>query len=212
MIINVGGVKFETYKTTLKSIPDTRLAWITESKSENPDYDATTGEYFFDRHPNMFLMILNYYRTGKLHSPGGVCGPAFEDELAFWGIDERQIEPCCWGTYSQHRDAQQTLDELQLDTKSAYHDDTAETNDLSTAEKFGIFEEPQKQSSWNVWKQKIWAVLDEPSSSRLAKVRENYELHLLNGFKTWKSLGTKSFNCLEMEILVGISEGGTGLE
>lgn len=172
VIINVGGVKFETYKTTLRNIPDTRLAWITESRSENPDYNAQTGEYFFDRHPNIFLMILNYYRTGKLHVPAGMCGPVFEDELAFWGIDEKQIEPCCWGIYSQHRDAQQTLDELQLDTKSIHNADetSIEANDVSTAEKFGILEEATKTSRWHIWKPRIWAVLDDPPSSRFAKV------------------------------------------
>lgn len=47
----------------------------------------------------MFTMVLNYYRTGRLHVPTDVCGPLFEEELAFWGIDEKQIEPCCWMTY-----------------------------------------------------------------------------------------------------------------
>lgn len=57
-------------------------------------------------------MILNYYRTGKLHAPTDVCGPLFESELAFWGLDERQIEPCCWNTYRTHREAERTLREL----------------------------------------------------------------------------------------------------
>lgn len=57
-------------------------------------------------------MILNYYRTGKLHAPTDICGPLFEDELNFWGIDENQIEPCCWMNYRTHRDAQDTLREF----------------------------------------------------------------------------------------------------
>ncbi|KAK6041165.1 hypothetical protein COOONC_21330 [Cooperia oncophora] len=35
-------------------------------------------------------MILNYYRTGKLHYPTNVCGPLFEEELEFWGLDANQ--------------------------------------------------------------------------------------------------------------------------
>uniref|UniRef100_A0A2C9KL65 BTB domain-containing protein n=1 Tax=Biomphalaria glabrata TaxID=6526 RepID=A0A2C9KL65_BIOGL len=109
MTLNVGGVRYETYRSTLKTIPDTRLAWVTDTSVNSPDYDPATGEYFFDRHPGIFNMILNYYRTGKLHAPTHVCGPLFEEELAFWGIDEKQIEPCCWPNYRAHRDAQETL-------------------------------------------------------------------------------------------------------
>ena len=112
IIINVGGIRYETYKTTLKNIPDTRLSWLSTTKANNPDFDAETGEFFFDRHPGVFNMILNYYRTGKLHAPTDVCGPLFEEELNFWGLDEKQIEPCCWPNYRAHRDAQETLAEM----------------------------------------------------------------------------------------------------
>ena len=43
----------------------------------------------------------NYnHRTGKLHYPTDVCGPLFEEELEFWGLDSNQVEPCCWMTYT----------------------------------------------------------------------------------------------------------------
>lgn len=45
----------------------------------------------------MFL----FTRTGKLHYPTDVCGPLFEEELEFWGLDSNQVEPCCWMTYTQ---------------------------------------------------------------------------------------------------------------
>ena len=175
VIINVGGARFETYKSTLRNIPDTRLAWITESKADNPDYDPISGEYFFDRHPHMFLMILNYYRTGKLHTPTDVCGPAFEEELLFWGIDEKQIESCCWGSYSQHRDAQHTLEELKIDSNNTEETDYDDTQFGSTAEKFGIMEsEDVSRSSWDRIKPKIWAVIDGHSGSLAAKVMLYY--------------------------------------
>ena len=126
IVINVGGVRHETYKSTLRNIPDTRLSWMTETTAQNADYDPLIGEYFFDRHPDVFTMILNYYRTGKLHAPMDVCGPMFEEELAFWGIDEKQIEPCCWMTYRTHRDAQETLKEMEgreYDTSDGEDDD-----------------------------------------------------------------------------------------
>ncbi|CAG4982168.1 unnamed protein product [Colias eurytheme] len=48
-------------------------------------------------------------RTGKLHYPTNVCGPLFEEELEFWGLDSNQVEPCCWSTYSIHRDTQSEI-------------------------------------------------------------------------------------------------------
>ena len=44
------------------------------------------------RHPVVFSQILNYYRTGKLHYPTDVCGPLFEEELEYWGLDTNQVE------------------------------------------------------------------------------------------------------------------------
>lgn len=47
------------------------------------------------------LPLIYHFRTGKLHYPTDVCGPLFEEELAFWGLDSNQVEPCCWMTYTQ---------------------------------------------------------------------------------------------------------------
>lgn len=78
VILNVGGIRHETYKHTLKKIPATRLSRLTTNLA---NYDPVLNEYFFDRHPGVFALILNYYRTGKLHYPLDVCGPLFEEEL-----------------------------------------------------------------------------------------------------------------------------------
>ena len=78
-------------QATLKKIPATRLSRITEALA---NYDPVLNEYFFDRHPGVFGQILNYYRTGKLHYPTDVCGPLFEEELEFWGLDSNQVRKC----------------------------------------------------------------------------------------------------------------------
>ena len=88
VVLNVGGIRHETYKATLKKIPATRLSRLTEALA---NYDPILNEYFFDRHPGVFAQILNYYRTGKLHYPTDVCGPLFEEELEFWGLDANQV-------------------------------------------------------------------------------------------------------------------------
>jgi len=101
VILNVGGIRHETYKATLKKIPATRLSRLTEALA---NYDPILNEYFFDRHPGVFAQILNYYRTGKLHYPTDVCGPLFEEELEFWGLDANQVRTWCCGDILQTGD------------------------------------------------------------------------------------------------------------
>ncbi|XP_055588826.1 potassium voltage-gated channel protein Shaw-like [Uranotaenia lowii] len=164
IILNVGGIRYETYKATLKKIPATRLSRLTEALA---NYDPILNEYFFDRHPGVFAQVLNYYRTGKLHYPTDVCGPLFEEELEFWGLDSNQVEPCCWSTYSVHRDTQSTLailDKLELDDE--------QPSEEAIARLFG-FEEALLNGELTCWqrtKPKIWALFDEPSSSTGAKI------------------------------------------
>ncbi|XP_023933396.1 potassium voltage-gated channel protein Shaw isoform X2 [Lingula anatina] len=164
VILNVGGIRHETYKATLKKIPATRLSRLTEALA---NYDPVLNEYFFDRHPGVFAQILNYYRTGKLHYPTDVCGPLFEEELEFWGLDSNQVEPCCWMTYTAHRDTQETLsilDRLDLDTDKPTAEDIMK--------KFGL-EDAYKAGDLNCWQRvapKIYALFDEPYSSMWAKV------------------------------------------
>ncbi|KAH8412056.1 hypothetical protein KR222_007939 [Zaprionus bogoriensis] len=165
VVLNVGGIRHETYKATLKKIPATRLSRLTEALA---NYDPILNEYFFDRHPGVFAQVLNYYRTGKLHYPTDVCGPLFEEELEFWGLDSNQVEPCCWMTYTQHRDTQETLavlDRLDLDTEKPSEEELAR--------KFGFEEDYYKGtiSWWQEMKPRIWSLFDEPYSSNAAKVQ-----------------------------------------
>jgi len=53
--INVGGIRHETYKATLKKIPATRLSRLTEALA---NYDPILNEYYFDRHPGVFGQVL----------------------------------------------------------------------------------------------------------------------------------------------------------
>ena len=165
VILNVGGIRHETYKATLKKIPATRLSRLTEALA---NYDPVLNEYFFDRHPGVFAQILNYYRTGKLHYPTDVCGPLFEEELEFWSLDSNQVEPCCWMTYTQHRDTQDTLavlDRLDLDTEKLTDEDIAK--------KFGWDDDSKYVNGMLPWyrrvQPKLWQLFDEPYSSNAAK-------------------------------------------
>ncbi|KAK3802953.1 hypothetical protein RRG08_051708 [Elysia crispata] len=202
VIINVGGIRHETYKATLKKIPATRLSRLTEALA---NYDPVLNEYFFDRHPGVFAQILNYYRSGKLHYPTDVCGPLFEEELEFWGLDSNQVEPCCWMTYTQHRDTQDVLailDRLDLDTDKPTEEDIMK--------KFGL-EEEYKSGELNCWQRiqpKIWALFDEPYSSTAAKV--STDRSVLSTHRNQEKTGKRDVCPLQLDQVESASHPRTG--
>ncbi|XP_016299818.1 potassium voltage-gated channel subfamily C member 1-like isoform X2 [Sinocyclocheilus anshuiensis] len=176
VILNVGGTRHETYRTTLKTLPGTRLALLaSESDLESVldqlqqvpgfiEYNARSNEYFFDRHPGVFAYVLNYYRTGKLHCPADVCGPLFEEELSFWGIDETDVEPCCWMTYRQHRDAEEALEVFEMNVDNDEDDEYGK--------RLGIEDVVSPDGTvcrWRKWQPVIWNLFEDPYSSRAAR-------------------------------------------
>jgi potassium voltage-gated channel Shaw-related subfamily C member 1 len=64
--LNVGGIRHETYKATLKKIPATRLSRLTEALA---NYDPVLNEYFFDRHPGVFAQVKTYSSTMTSGTP-----------------------------------------------------------------------------------------------------------------------------------------------
>uniref|UniRef100_A0A3Q3KVL0 Potassium voltage-gated channel subfamily C member 1-like n=1 Tax=Mastacembelus armatus TaxID=205130 RepID=A0A3Q3KVL0_9TELE len=171
IVINCGGIRHETYRSTLKTLPGTRLSWLTEPDAySNFDYDPKSDEFFFDRHPATFAFILNYYRTGKLHCPNDVCGPLFEEELAFWGIDETDVEACCWMNYRQHRDAEEALDSFETPEPDAPEDDPALTGGADgDLKRLCMQEDGRRATWWEVWQPRMWALFEDPYSSKYAR-------------------------------------------
>ena len=162
--INVGGFRHEIHLNTLLNIPNTRLSWVVEHHSA---FDSEGREFFFDRHPGAFAHILNYFRTGKLHCPTDMCGPMFEEELAFWGIDEKQMEPCCWAKYTQHREAEENLKAF---VGPGFESEARDDDDLKRSTS-SLLTGLDKESCWQKLRPKVWSYLDKPHSSKLAKVR-----------------------------------------
>ncbi|XP_060135387.1 potassium voltage-gated channel subfamily C member 2 isoform X3 [Zootoca vivipara] len=234
VILNVGGTRHETYRSTLKTLPGTRLALLAcESPGGGEEHQApplpapppplpapnpgpnpgggsgggaggpldgaggsawsprsngggggaTCCEFFFDRHPGVFAYVLNYYRTGKLHCPADVCGPLFEEELAFWGIDETDVEPCCWMTYRQHRDAEEALDIFEAPDLITGEPPAEPDDDELAAKRLGIDDVSAaaaaaaalgapldgKGGRWKRLQPRMWALFEDPYSSRAAR-------------------------------------------
>ncbi|MCJ8744590.1 hypothetical protein PDJAM_G00120390 [Pangasius djambal] len=111
IVLNVSGRRFQTWRTTLDRYPDTLLG----STEKEFFYNEETKEYFFDRDPDAFRSVLNFYRTGKLHYPRHECISAYDEELAFFGIIPEIIGDCCYEEYKDRKreNAERLMDDQE---------------------------------------------------------------------------------------------------
>ncbi|CAF1122612.1 unnamed protein product, partial [Rotaria sordida] len=145
IIINVSGRRFECWRSTLEKYPDSLLG----SNEKEFFYDEDTREYFFDRDPDVFRIILNFYRTGKLHYPKHECIAAYDEELAFFGILPDIIGDCC---YEDYRDRKRENNERLIDDRLHEDDDKAQPKPQSLRETIGrAFENPQVSTMASVF-------------------------------------------------------------
>ncbi|XP_056130983.1 potassium voltage-gated channel subfamily D member 3-like [Lampris incognitus] len=116
IILNVSGRRFQTWRNTLDRYPDTLLG----SSEKEFFYNEETKEYFFDRDPDVFRSVLNFYRTGKLHYPRYECISSYDEELAFFGIIPEIIGDCCYEEYKDRKreNAERLMDD-QEDNKDS---------------------------------------------------------------------------------------------
>ena len=96
--LNVGGVRFQTLRSTLAREPHTTLGELARNTPVFAD-DHQKQDYYFDRSSTMFDYVLNYYRTGELHFPHNFCPSVVKQELEFWNIDGKEMQDCCWKRY-----------------------------------------------------------------------------------------------------------------
>ncbi|XP_065657372.1 potassium voltage-gated channel subfamily C member 1 [Hydra vulgaris] len=166
VFINVGGTRHECFIKTLQNFPDTRLFWIAEMAIKMANFGEDVDEFFFDRHPGCFQNILNYCRTGKLHCPKDVCGPIFAEELAFWGVDELMMQPCCWPSYSEFNDASKNL--------KAFHDFPMNhyRKKKKQVHKFGSEQTKKcsKKTQFYKLKKALWNLTEIPQKNWLTKI------------------------------------------
>ena len=157
MTLNVGGARFVTTRNTLERVTGTRLSNLHRT---DPNYNPTTGEWFFDRNPALFNYILDFYRTDELHFPHNYCGPSIKKELIYWTIDETDISSCCWNRYREFEEENRIFDQIEQ---------AFESRNINLARSSYNSDMPNP-TTWQIWRQRLYLFLEEPMSSRAAKV------------------------------------------
>ncbi|KAL3856253.1 hypothetical protein ACJMK2_011027 [Sinanodonta woodiana] len=154
LFLNVGGQVFETYRSTLKRLNTFRL---NNEEELMKHFREDRGDFFFDRDPLAFSVILNYLRHGELHLSTFMCGPVIQREFQYWGIDELDIERCCWQPYSTWKTQTRSLEKLEYDRNQS----TTQTD---------LTQDRNSKHCWRRCRAAVWTFLQQPTSSRAAKV------------------------------------------
>ncbi|XP_031550118.1 potassium voltage-gated channel subfamily A member 6-like [Actinia tenebrosa] len=88
--INISGMIFETFESTLARFPDTLLGCPDKRRKY---YDTQHEEYFFNRNRNAFDAILFFYQSeGVLVRPETVSLQNFYNELEFFQVGKEVVE------------------------------------------------------------------------------------------------------------------------
>lgn len=162
----IGGRVFVTRRATLYRLPDSRLYMIANRPGDNLSNveNSDSPVFFFDRDPEIFRFVLDYYRTGELHLPSNICGPFVRKELIFWGIDESLIGPCCMPAYMRYDEEKRTKATLFRDC----------FEDIDSIKNLVKCSRGLKQ-----WRYTVWLFLDHPTSSLMAKIWSSILLSLM---------------------------------
>ncbi|OWF46555.1 potassium voltage-gated channel protein Shaw-like [Mizuhopecten yessoensis] len=152
VMLNVGGRMFETTYATLHTQPETRLGKLSMDSNE---YCEETKQFFFDRNPDFFNSLLDFYRTGELHLPSCYCGASLRHELSFWELQEEDLSECCLQVYYKYDNDKETMKTLEA---------SVSVRDLDYTDK------ECAASTFVCVKRAIWLFLDQPKSSFLAKM------------------------------------------
>ena len=147
--LNVSGRRFQIRDYFLTIYPNTLLG----GKARSLFYDKAKNEFFFDRDPDSFRYIWNFYHSGQLHCPRDDCVQSFLDEVDFFGLDISMLCECCW--IETFEAAYERLTKRR---------EEREANEREAAKAVHVLD-PNASL-----REKIWITLKDPSFSHFAKV------------------------------------------
>lgn len=151
--IDINGKRFELSKQIIDRIVHS------DCEASGVFIDNTkTEKISLERNAQLFVSILSFYQGRSLHIPPGCCPAEFEVELIFWGIDRKHVSKCCMRRLNAFSDEQQVLNTLE---RNHNHNENARNilKELTTG-----------KCSLKCLQARGWLILDEPTSSLIAKV------------------------------------------
>ncbi|KAJ3035687.1 hypothetical protein HDV00_003576 [Rhizophlyctis rosea] len=89
---NVGGRTLQTTRKTLHNYPDSFLARMFDPSNSQMLQPEADDSIFIDRDPNLFIPILQFYRTGQLDIPKVISRSALIAELDFYALTESVVD------------------------------------------------------------------------------------------------------------------------
>uniref|UniRef100_UPI0037E8502B potassium voltage-gated channel subfamily V member 1 n=1 Tax=Semicossyphus pulcher TaxID=241346 RepID=UPI0037E8502B len=186
LIINVGGSRYVLSQELLASYPETRLGKLACCSRESAlelcdDADLLENEFFFDRNAQTFQYVMNYYRTGHLHVMEELCEISFLQEIEYWGLDERRINPCCRERYYRRKEQKESL---EVRREFEVEDD----------------DEDFVGAACPALRRCLWDLLEKPDSSRAARTFGS-----LSVFFVVVSVINMVLISLDLEEIVGVS-------
>ena len=102
-------------------------------------FDDKRNEYFFDRDPELFTYVIQFYRKGTLHFPEDECACSFKGELDFFGIVNNHLGDCCYEIFQEKHD-----DFLDYQKRHAKAEDTDFVPRTVRQKMWKLFEDPEQ--------------------------------------------------------------------
>ncbi|XP_049720406.1 potassium voltage-gated channel subfamily G member 4 [Elephas maximus indicus] len=159
ILVNVGGRRYLLPWSTLDEFPLSRLSKLKLCRNYEEitqlcdDYDEDRQEFFFDRSPSAFGVIVSFLAAGKLVLLREMCALSFREELTYWGIEEAHLEACCLRKLLRRMEE---LAELRHDERLPRHPEVS-----------GPAEDA---SRWGLLMDRLRQVVDNPHSGLPGKV------------------------------------------
>lgn len=101
--INVGGKLFVTSSTTLTNAgSDSMLSAMIGDNWKAKPTSTAAEDFFIDRNPAYFSVLLDLLRTGELHIPPGLSEKALHREALYYGILDH-VRAAKWGPLDGNR-------------------------------------------------------------------------------------------------------------